>query len=151
VTEVTPIEKIEKPKARPRKKTTKPKWKRQAKADENAAIKLHSQIVRGRKQYCEAAAKEIVDTDCALQLQCAHIIRRRYKRTITVLENAWCHHMVIDQTPNLHRQLVVATIGTDIEDALWERANIPFLKGRAAAEFWAAERVRLQAIWDGMQ
>ena len=70
---------------------------------------LHSEIVRARGA-CERCGR-------TNNLQCAHIISRRYSATRVRLDNAWCLcascHWWVDQHADDKMRLVHDTIGED--------------------------------------
>lgn len=84
-----------------------------------AALKIHARIIVAKHgtNGCQAAATGVVDTPCTNDgnLQCAHIISRRYDATSTHLANAWAlcpgHHRQVDTRPLLWATLVHETVG----------------------------------------
>lgn len=103
------------------------------------ATRLHSLVVRSRGA-CERCGR----TD---NLQCAHIIGRRYSATRTDETNAWCLcagcHMRLTEHPDEHVHFVAQTIGMDAFHRLKERA----LAGvKANDAFWQGEIDRLTAL-----
>lgn len=77
------------------------------KGDKAKATKLHSQIVRARGA-CERCGA--VDN-----LECAHIVSRRFSHTRCLVENAWCLckrcHFALTGDPLAHVEFAYATIG----------------------------------------
>jgi 5-methylcytosine-specific restriction endonuclease McrA len=97
--QVTPI---------PKKKT--PKRGQSAASLKRKATTLHSMVVRARAGYaCERCGT--VDG----QLQCAHIVSRRYTATRCDPFNAWCLcaacHRRLTEHPDEHVQFAYATRG----------------------------------------
>ncbi len=83
------------------------------------ADKLFSLLVRapGQCQRCGATNN----------LQCAHIISRRYSATRTDLRNAWvlcasCHRRLTDW-PREHSRYITDTIGSDLYEELQRKAE----------------------------
>lgn len=100
------------------------------------ATKLHSELVRARGA-CECCGR-------TENLQAAHIISRRYARTRTRLDNAFCLcakcHMHFTEWPVSFGRFVTSQIGRAKYDELREYA----LSGTKVD--WVAELGRLQAI-----
>ncbi len=84
------------------------------KAAKAKATKLHAQLVRARGQ-CQSCGK-------TSDLQCAHIISRRYSATRTLLENAFCLcagcHMRFTEWPLEFAEFVDVKIGPDAYEGL---------------------------------
>ena len=106
------------------------------KGDKGKATRLHALIVRdaGRCLKC--------DTDYTLQ--CAHIISRKYSRTRTDLDNAFCLcascHMYFTDNPVEFGQFTIDQIGESNYDLLLE-------KRRSIVKMdWAVEAARLAEI-----
>jgi len=105
------------------------------------ATRLHAQLVRarGRCEYCDSTAN----------LQCAHIISRRYSRTRTDLANAFCLcakcHAHFTDHPVDFGVFAVSKIGRDAYDDLYRRAH-----GDGKVD-WDAEVERLRAILKGVE
>lgn len=113
-----------------------PKKKPTATQLKKKATVLHSQLVRSRGA-CENCGK-------TTNLQCAHIISRRYSATRTDLDNAFCLcagcHMRFTEWPVEFGSFVVDKIG-----------NVEYATLRAKAETvtrmdWAAELERLKGL-----
>lgn len=112
-----------------------------AKGDKGACDRIFSQLVRmrGACQRCGAFTN----------LQCAHIISRRYSATRCDLKNAWCLcarcHFWVDGHFEAKWALVVSTIGEDAFQSLteWAYAN-------NAPWDWKAEKERLSRLREQM-
>ena len=93
--------------------------KRKVSAVKAEATRLHSQIVRSRGR-CENCGDAWRATGS--KLECAHIVSRRYSRTRTRIDNAFCLcskcHMRFTEWPLEFAAFVVATIGQGAYDAL---------------------------------
>ena len=106
------------------------------------ATRLHSLIVRsrGRCEHCGTTAN----------LQCAHIVSRRYSATRTDLENAFALcagcHMRFTEWPLEFAHFVLSKIGEEKYRALREKAHNPLVKVD-----WPAEAERLAAIWEQIE
>jgi hypothetical protein len=132
----------------PRPKTTR---RRKPSTDKEAATRLHSKIVRARGVCEYAAAYTGLAPDCDGPLQCAHIIRRRYARTQTDLNNALClcakHHAWLD----LHLADFIHWVGEDRYRELQHKADAGIqATGLSTLMFWRGERARLTDIAKGM-
>ena len=103
------------------------------------ATKLHAELVRarGRCQLCGATAN----------LQCAHIVGRRFNATRTDERNAWCLcarcHFRLTDHPDEHMAFVDETIGLDAFLELKQRAEAGV---KANDAFWLAEVDRLTRL-----
>lgn len=100
---------------------------------------LFSKIIRS-KGFCENCGRSN-----GVQLQCAHIISRRYSGTRCELMNAWCLcagcHRRFTDWPREHSKFITETIGSDQYERLREKAEetnkvdweevLVFLKGVA--------------------
>ena len=100
------------------------------------ATRLHAQIVRARGE-CESCGSTNA-------LQCAHIISRKYARTRTMLENAFCLcascHMTFTDNPVDFSQFVLDRIGdVGYTTLLTERNRIDKMD-------WEVEACRLKKI-----
>lgn len=109
-----------------------------AKRDKAEATRLHSLIVRSRG-FCENCGR------CD-NLQCAHIISRRYSRTRVRLDNAFCLdakcHMRFTEWPLEFAAFVIEKIGREkYEELHWLSIEGP-------AVDWAFERETLARIWE---
>lgn len=109
--------------------------------DKGACDRIFSQLVRmrGACQKCGSPRN----------LQCAHVISRRYSATRCDLRNAWCLcagcHMHVDGHFDAKYELTEQTIGLDVFAELREKAtsnNRPW--------DWAAERARLEGLREQM-
>lgn len=105
------------------------------------ATRLHAQIVRARGT-CE---NDWSTTQHSGQLQCAHIISRRYASTRTDLDNAYCLcaacHRYFEEAPLEFAKFVYATIGeTKYEELRKKSLGIKKVD-------WVVETARLNAIW----
>lgn len=100
------------------------------------ATKLHGELVRARGA-CERCGS--VDN-----LQCAHIVSRKFSNTRTDLANAWCLcascHRYLTDEPFLHVAFAVQTLGEHGYARLREKALAP---GKVD---WDAEVLRLREI-----
>jgi len=98
--------------------------KRKVSAVKAEATRLHSQIVRARG-YCENCGYAWRSTGS--KLECAHIVSRRYSRTRTDLNNAFCLcskcHMRFTEWPLEFAEFVVERIGQDVYDDLQAKAQ----------------------------
>ena len=87
------------------------------------ATRLHAEVVRARGR-CEA--KGWNGLTCSKQLQCAHIISRRYAATRCDPTNAYCmcaaHHRYFTEWPYEFHRFIEATIGPNAYDDLRARA-----------------------------
>ncbi len=103
------------------------------------ATKLHSQVVRlrGRCERCGSVSN----------LQCAHLIGRRYNATRTDERNAWCLcatcHFRLTDHPDEHMAFVADTIGLNAYFEMKLRAEAGV---KANDAFWEGEIARLAAI-----
>lgn len=108
------------------------------------ATALHSQYVRARAGYrCERCRRAYG------QMQCAHIVSRRYAATRTAELNAWCLcaacHRYLTENPFEHVQFAHQTIGEGVYAAL--RATAYDGTGQVMkADFWAREVARLTEL-----
>lgn len=116
------------------------------KGPKGKATRLHSLVVRkrGRCQRCGSTAN----------LQCAHIIGRKFSATRTDENNAWCLcascHARFTDHPDEHMAFVAETIGMDAFDVLKRKALDNSRPWRES--MWQEEVDRLQAIidsWEG--
>lgn len=111
-----------------------------AKRDKAEATRLHSLIVRARGA-CEACGE-------TTNLQCAHIISRRYSRTRTDLSNAFCLcagcHMRFTEWPLEFGAFVEQKLG-----AYYYTLQRDALEGGKVD--WAFERDRLQTVWKAIE
>lgn len=103
------------------------------------ATKLHSKVVRERK-ICEKCGDK-----CYRNLQCAHIISRRYSATRTLEENAFslcaaCHRFFSDW-PMEFTAFVFEKIG----EAKYKELKDLALSGRKVN--WEKEVDRLQRVY----
>lgn len=111
--------------------------RKSAQAAKRKATELHAKIVRARGA-CESCGK-------TTNLQCAHLVSRRYSATRTDLNNAFCLcagcHMRFTEWPLEFHRFVVNRIG--------ERAyEILRLKAEAGgAPDWHDEVTRLSGVW----
>lgn len=102
----------------------------------NKATKLHAELVRARGacQNCGTTRN----------LQCAHIVSRRFSNTRTLTGNAFCLcakcHMRFTEWPLEFAEFVVAQIG---EDAYEQLKQLALAGGKVD---WEAELQRLRAI-----
>jgi len=114
---------------------------KRATGDKGACDRIFSQLVRirGACQRCGSPKN----------LQCAHVISRRYSATRCLPDNAWCLcatcHFHVDQHFEDKWALVVATIGEDKFNELRAAAY-----GNLKPWDWAAERKRLEALREQM-
>lgn len=112
------------------------------KNDVGKATRLHSLLVRSRGR-CEKCGS-------TQNLQCAHIIKRRFSAVRTDETNAWCLcascHFRLETHPDEHVAFAFQTIGPDAFHSLKERA----LAGPPMSSklFWRSEVERLQARCD---
>lgn len=108
------------------------------------ATRLHSLVVRARGA-CERCGR-------AQNLQCAHIIPRRYAATRTDETNAWCLcagcHMRLTEHPDEHMEFVAETIGMDRFHELKRRAEAGV---KANEAFWLGEVDRLKGLLDELE
>lgn len=127
-------------------KRSKPKAKRgtSTAALKRKATSLHSQYVRARDGRCVRCGST------SGQLQCAHIISRRYAATRTDEGNAWtlcaaCHRR-LTEWPNEHVGFFTQQLGSwDAYQALIDKANA----GKdmvMQSDFWQQEIERLSAL-----
>lgn len=105
------------------------------------ATRLHSQVVRARGT-CQRCGRS-----SGVQLQCAHLISRRYAATRTDETNAWCLcaacHRRLTEHPDEHMAFVGETVGLAVFEALKAKA----LAGvKANDAFWLSECERLTAL-----
>ena len=86
--------------------------------DRGRATRLHAELVR-RRGRCERCGK-------TTNLQCAHIVSRRYANTRTDLDNAFCLcagcHRYFTEWPVEFHQFVESTIGIEKYAELRTRA-----------------------------
>ena len=100
------------------------------------ATKLHAQLVRSRGS-CE-------NCESIQNLQCAHIISRKYSWTRTALDNAYglcaCCHRYFTANPIEFAQFTIAKMGEEKYQELFHRRN-------SIEKFdWDAEVTRLTLI-----
>lgn len=110
------------------------------KGDQGRATRLHSLIVRARGR-CERCGS-------TSNLQCAHIIKRRFSATRCDVANAWCLcascHFRLETHPDEHMAFVAQTIGMERFDELKVRALAgPTMSSRL---WWRSEVERLRAL-----
>lgn len=100
------------------------------------ADRIWSRIIRSRGQ-CERCG------DITGPFEAAHIIRRRYSHTRTVLDNGWCLcracHTTVDSTNTEFMGLVEKTIGYPMLYELEQLSN------RRTKVNWWDEHARLKA------
>lgn len=105
----------------------------------NKATALHSILVRARGR-CENCGS-------TRNLQCAHIVSRRFAATRTDLENAFCLcagcHMYFTHWPVEFGMFVEQKIGLSRYEALSAKANAGVKAGLA---FWQGELDRLKLL-----
>lgn len=107
-----------------------------AKGHKGKADALFSKIIRlpGVCLRCGSTAN----------LQCAHIISRRYSATRCDTRNAWCLcagcHRRLTDWPREHSQFITQTIGSEVYDELKLKAET------VTKVDWAAEYERLKAV-----
>lgn len=98
--------------------------KRKVSAVKAEATSLHSKIVRARGR-CENCDREWMSTGS--KLECAHIVSRRFSRTRTNLDNAFCLcsrcHMRFTEWPLEFAEFVIRKIGQHQYDRLVEDAH----------------------------
>lgn len=117
------------------------------KGPKGACDTLFSLIVR-QKGECERCGLEAPRQE----LQCAHIVSRRYSATRTLTEplNAWCLcpkcHWTTTQDGVEFARLVDATIGMDAYEELRQIA----WQGTGTKIDWSEERKRLKRVADEM-
>lgn len=115
--------------------------KRKVSAVKAEATRLHSQIVRSRGR-CENCGDDWRSTGS--KLECAHIVSRRYSRTRTREDNAFCLcsrcHMRFTEWPLEFAEFVVQQIGGDAYAALVADA-----RGFGKVD-WYDELDRLRAV-----
>lgn len=109
------------------------------KGKKGKATRLHSLVVRSRGR-CERCGSHN-------NLQCAHLIGRRYNATRTDTTNAWCLcatcHFRLTDHPDEHMAFVADTIGMDAFFELKARAEAGV---KANDEWWESEIARLSAL-----
>src|SRR5690606_26286582 len=97
--------------------------KRKASAVKAEATALHSRLIRAQG-YCERCGDQWQSTGS--KLECAHIVSRRYSRTRTDLDNAFCLcsrcHMRFTEWPLEFAEFVIERIGEAKYRALVEKA-----------------------------
>lgn len=112
--------------------------------DKAACDRLFSQLVRARGA-CQRCGRTTPD----VQLQCAHIVSRRYTATRCDLRNAWCLcagcHRRLTENPHEHVAFAIQTIGQAGYDDVVRRAydGVKTLKMD-----WTELRAVLQAAHD---
>ena len=110
------------------------------KGPKGKATKLHAELVRSRGR-CERCGS-------TWQLQCAHIISRRYSATRTDERNAWCLcatcHLFLGGHEFEHVEFALATIGAEVYAEL--RAKAYDNPRPWKQSMWEAEVVRLTAL-----
>lgn len=101
---------------------------------------MHAELVRARGR-CERCGS-------TNQLECAHVISRRFSATRTDERNAWCLcsscHRRLTLHPDEHMAFVGVTIGMDVFDELKTKALSNLRPWRDHE--WQAEVVRLRAL-----
>lgn len=87
------------------------------------ATKLHAEIIRS-KGYCENCGKSAAEA----QIQCAHIVSRRYGATRTLLCNAYALcascHFYFGQWPREFSRFISDTFAGEIYDQLKQYAEL---------------------------
>lgn len=115
--------------------------KRKVSAVKAEATRLHSVIVRSRG-YCENCGQAWLSTGS--KLECAHIVSRRFSRTRTRQDNAFCLcsrcHLRFTEWPLEFAEFVLSKIGQERYDALVAEAH-------SMEKFdWYDELDRLRAV-----
>jgi|TARA_Y100000296_G_C4975326_1_gene157940 hypothetical protein len=104
------------------------------------ATRLHAQIIRALG-FCQSCGS-------SHSLQCAHIVSRKYARTRTSLDNAFCLcascHRRFTDNPVEFGKFTLEQLGVTAYDALIVERN------RIDKMDWEEEVVRLSEIWKGM-
>lgn len=106
---------------------------------------------KGAKAKCDKIFSKLIrSTGYCLRcgsvadLQCAHIISRRYSATRTDLRNAWCLcagcHFRLTNWPREHSRYITETIGSALYDELQAKAET------VTKMNWDEELKRLQEI-----
>lgn len=92
------------------------------KGPKGKATRLHAEIIRSRG-YCESCGKSAAEA----QIQCAHIISRRYGATRTLLCNAYALcagcHFYFGQWPREFSRFISTTFAGDIYEQLKQTAR----------------------------
>ena len=90
------------------------------------ADKLFSEVVRSIG-YCEALDWE--EIKCSSQLQCMHIISRRYSATRCDLRNAFsgcaAHHRFFTDHPRQFSRFITTTWAQEYYDTIYQRSRDP--------------------------
>lgn len=113
--------------------------KSKQKTFKNKSDILFSKIIRARG-HCQRCGESN-----PAQLQCAHIITRKYSAVRTCEENAWCLcarcHRRLTDWPREHSRYITETIGSDKYDELRAKAE-------DTSKFdWSLEYERLEELW----
>ena len=99
---------------------------------------LFSKIIRHPGYCLKCGSRE--------QLQCAHIISRRYSATRTDLRNAYClcaaDHFYFTTWPREFSRFVTEHTGSEVYDELKAKAETP------TKVDWSQELIRLQALYE---
>jgi hypothetical protein len=135
------------------KKSAAKKKREKASTHLEAATRLHSKIVR-HQATCEVWSyfQDLYPYGgCFGDLQCAHVIRRRYSATRTDLDNALAlcakHHQYLDSHVFDLIRFVDMTRGEGTYDRLQAKADAGLeATGVSPLLFWRAERARLTRI-----
>jgi hypothetical protein len=105
------------------------------KGDKGKADKLFSLIIRSVGQCQRCGSQD--------NLQCAHIISRKYSATRTDERNAWCLcakcHRRFTDWPREHSHYITETIGSEVYDELRAKAET------VTKMNWTQEYERLKA------
>ena len=109
--------------------------------DKGKATRLHALITRDFGKCMKCAATEA--------LQCAHIISRKYGRTRTKLENAFCLcascHMRFTDNPVEFGQFTISKIGDEAY------ANLIIERNKIDKVDWEEELCRLQTLMENQE
>lgn len=110
---------------------------KRAGGDKGACDRVFSQLVRMRGSCIRCGSVR--------DLQCAHVLSRRYSATRCDTRNAWCLcagcHFLVDSHADEKMDLVEKTIGRAVYDELKAAAL-----GNLRPWDWKAERARLEQL-----
>jgi 5-methylcytosine-specific restriction endonuclease McrA len=114
---------------------------KQAKGDKGKCDKIFSQIIR--------MSGECLNCRKTTNLQCAHIVSRRFAATRTDLQNAYCLcagcHQYFTAWPREFSKFITKNTGSDA----YERLK---LKAETVTKVdWSEELIRLQAVYKDLQ
>lgn len=92
------------------------------------AIKLHSEVIRS-VGYCEAEGWD--DVKCSPQLQCMHVVSRRFNATVTDTRNGLsgcaAHHRYFTDHPRQFSRFLTTSKVHQYYEVVWQNSRNPSL------------------------